>query len=714
MKFKRYIGIITAVLLAVLTAGCGGKEEGDSEAAVSAEGLLQIEGDQLYLGEYTRLLLRDPVPAWEYQDKFLYADAFGDTVYILAEYRNEEGEEVTRQFFLATYSKGVTELVWQPFALDFPEKDNWSIRSLAMPEEGKLSFRILDGAGGEEPQYFLAETDLEGNLLSLTDPFPKDHLWNPVSALPGSDVVRGADGSVVLCEIEEQETSIYKYDPESGSRKQIEVSAKFRNIYAIYPDGDLLYLVDNTQHLFRWDNKAKKLTDMMSLQEINYPAGPNFAFLIPDGQDKLLLGALSPQMLQVFSLSEEEYQPEDEIRMAVLWDSAANYIMEGAAEYSYAHWSCPITTESAEEDQEDAFRSRIMAEIAGGKGPDLMLVSADDMAILAEKGALMDLTELIPEETLEQIFPCVIREGTVDGKMVGLTTGIMIDTLLTADTLWPGESWSLEEFMQLLEEHEEWELPIQSVSQLSPISCLEALLPNLCHSRYLDLEAGVARFEDEGFIRIMELCKRYGDLYDEDSYLSSAERRERLLNQECAATVIESIMDFESFSQTVSAYSGEGHLVGYPSDGSGHFIEYGLSYLVVNAESEHKEEIRDYIALLLDHDRQMYGGWGACISIRRDVVRDSVVMVDGVPEVIRDVIDGVPLLVELSDLKPDGTTYLEEFMDLLENCEARDIWPAQIKQILTEELEPYFQGDRTAKEAAGLIQNRVQLYLDEQ
>ncbi|MCM1194071.1 MAG: extracellular solute-binding protein [Butyrivibrio sp.] len=713
MKGKKYMGLIAAVLLAVLTGGCSGKEDGNAGAAVSDTGLLQIAGDQLYLGEYTRLLLRDPVPVWEYQDKFLYADIFEDTVYILAEYRGVEGEEVSRQFFLTTYSKGVTELAWQPFELDFPEKDNWSIRSLAMPEEGKLSFRVLDGAGGAEPQYFLAETDLEGNLLSLADPFPEDYLWNPVSAINEDAVARGADGSMVLCDTEGEEALFYSCDPEGGSRKQIKVSADFRSIYAMYPEEDLLYLVDNSRHLFRWDNKAKKLTDMMSLQEINYPVGPDFAFLMPDGQDKLLLGALSSQMLQVFSLSEQEYQPEDEIRMAILRNSSTDYILEGAVEYSFAHWSCPITTESAEEDQEDAFRNRIMAEIAGGKGPDLMLVSADDLAILEEKGVLMDLTELIPEETLEQIFPCVIQEGTVNGKMVGLTLDLMIDTMLTADVTWPGETWNLEEFMQLLEEHEEWELPIQEyIVPITPIRCLEALLPNLCHSGYLDLEAGVARFEDEGFIRILEICKRYGDLYDTNRDSSGEGGGERLMNQECAARVTW-VYDLDYFSELVSEYDGRGHLVGYPSDGSGHFMWSQFSYLAVNAESEHKEEIRDYIALLLDYDRQLYRELGIGVNIRRDVVRDSVVMVDGVPKLIYT-IAGNTSLADLRYLKPDGSTYLEEFMDLLENCEVKDKWPAQITQILTEEMEPYLQGDRTAKEAAKLIQNRVQLYLDEQ
>lgn len=662
------------------------------------------------MGEYTRLLLKDPIPVWEYRDKFLYADAFDGTVYILAEYRSGEGEDISRQFFLTTYDSGVTELTWIPFALNFPEKDQWYIQSMAMPREGELSFRVLESGEGGESRYFLAVTDLNGNLLSSTEPFPEEeeYLWNPVNASIGDHVVRGADGSVVMCKNEGEMTSFYRCDPESGSRDKIEVSAQVRNVHALYPEGNMLYFVDNTQCLFRWDQEAKSLTEMMSLQEINFPMLPDYAFVLPGGSGRILLCTLSPDMLQVFGLSEEEYHPEDEIRMATLFPSNISYILEAATEYSYAHWNCPISTEEAEENEEDAFRDRIMAQIAAGKGPDLMLVSEEDMVVLAGKGALLDLTELIPEETMEQIFPCVIQGGTVDGKMVGLTTDMMIDTMLTADATWSEESWSLDEFLQLLEENEEWERPIEEyIIYIDPMRCLKALLPDLCHSYFLDMEAGIARFDSDKFIEVMEICKKYKD----EDISDEASGSERMLNQECAACE-RWILDMQGFSRIMCEYGGKAHLVGYPADGGGHFLWPHFGYLVVNADSEHKEEIRDYIALLLDHDRQLFSYHGMGFSIRRDVIRDSIVTVDGVPKEIWSV-NGDTGLGDPQFLKPDGTTYLEEFLEFVDGCEAADKWPAVIEQILEEELGPYFQGDKTAQEAAALIQNRVQLYLDE-
>ena len=115
MRRKKYFGIFLGFFLAaVLTVGCAGGSgpatdgtgtpaanvenspdvssdavsdsvSGAASVPVSEAGAAEITGKQLYLGEYTRLLLKDSVPAWEYQNKVLYADAYDGVVYILEE-----------------------------------------------------------------------------------------------------------------------------------------------------------------------------------------------------------------------------------------------------------------------------------------------------------------------------------------------------------------------------------------------------------------------------------------------------------------------------------------------------------------------------------------------------------------------------------------------------------------------------------------------------
>lgn len=71
-------------------------------------------------------------------------------------------------------------------------------------------------------------------------------------------------------------------------------------------------------------------------------------------------------------------------------------------------------------------------------------------------------------------------------------------------------------------------------------------------------------------------------------------------------------------------------------------------------------------------------------------------------------------IMDTNFLKPDETPWLEEFMDFVENCQPTPDTPKAISNILYDELAGYFEGNRSAEETAQTIQNRVQLYLDEQ
>lgn len=64
-------------------------------------------------------------------------------------------------------------------------------------------------------------------------------------------------------------------------------------------------------------------------------------------------------------------------------------------------------------------------------------------------------------------------------------------------------------------------------------------------------------------------------------------------------------------------------------------------------------------------------------------------------------------------LKPDGSTYLEEYLAFVESCEPMPYIPQQIRQIVSEEAMLFFDGRKEAGETADIIQRRVQLYLEE-
>ena len=64
------------------------------------------------------------------------------------------------------------------------------------------------------------------------------------------------------------------------------------------------------------------------------------------------------------------------------------------------------------------------------------------------------------------------------------------------------------------------------------------------------------------------------------------------------------------------------------------------------------------------------------------------------------------------DGKGDGTSFLQEYVESMENAKV-DIGIGEVQNIILEEAEAFFTGDKTLEEVVRVIQSRVQLYFDE-
>lgn len=149
------------------------------------------------------------------------------------------------------------------------------------------------------------------------------------------------------------------------------------------------------------------------------------------------------------------------------------------------------------------------------------------------------------------------------------------------------------------------------------------------------------------------------------------------------------------------------HVVGFPRTGGNGSYLYSEAYLVVNANATHTDAIKEFIACLLDYENQYTVSW---TPVRKDVLQNSVKTHGDSLVVLRSL---SPESYQALEAKPDGSSYLEEFMEFAESCEPQPHLPEGISNILGEELPSYFTGDKSAKEVADIIHNRVQLYFAE-
>lgn len=279
--------------------------------------------------------------------------------------------------------------------------------------------------------------------------------------------------------------------------------------------------------------------------------------------------------------------------------------------------------------------------------------------------------------------------------------------------------------MSLLEELEQAGQPVQSILNDPVHNVLtgnyllcQFFLADLDHCSLLDLEEGKAYFDSEEFCRLLEVCKKYAQKESsiENSYTMDVEltaARKRLKEGEILCyRNIQSSVSFWLFSQDLADLGEDYHLVGYPTEGeSGNFLNC-YDGTAVNAATEHADLAAEFLNYIVSRSCQE----SADTPVRRDVFSGRIsespdyVRPDSKPVVFLRNSQGGSIEV---DAKPDGTSYLPEFLAFIDSCKSNAGVTDIIKDIIREEAEVFFSSNRTASSVAHNIQSRVQLYLDE-
>lgn len=465
-----------------------------------------------------------------------------------------------------------------------------------------------------------------------------------------------------------------------------------------------LYFMDGKGRLNRCDLSTGKREYCLGYGKLGLGDWPGHVSMVqgPDGEP-IFLDTLEGDV--ICRLGTEE--PENDPVYLVSLTEDCSFLEKQAQRFSKGFMEHPVEVEKPTGDAED-FRTRKMAELVSGKGADIYYVSAADMEILYENGVLADMTGMLPAELEEAVYPGVLDGGILDGQRVGLAPEARAVTMLVSEEYWDGEKWTLEELLNMVDAHPELEYPIICGQQyLDGYRLLNMLLfQDLDSSPFLDLRRGDCDFENPLFIKLLELVKRYYDRPVEITREGNMPRE--LLETGDYAAIILIPWDFPDFNQIMSMVKEDCRQVGLPTEeGTGCYWQTDY-YLVVNRKAGNKEVAYAYLAYLLEEKSQN----STRQPVRQDLLKQHVVADDTNPDALFYSDDkGGYFLLETG---PDGSAWQEEY----ERMQSRSVLVTtdteDIQQIIMEEAENYFTGVRDAQAVAGLIQNRVQLYLKEQ
>lgn len=402
--------------------------------------------------------------------------------------------------------------------------------------------------------------------------------------------------------------------------------------------------------------------------------------------------------IQNKNIDEKEDQNEDKLIIAdVTTLAASDYIKGCAAAYSRENKDIHITYEQ-DKINPDAYRTRILADVMNGEGPDMLWVSEDDMIVLYEKGVLLSLNDMITDDIKKQVWPAVIEIGSIDGSYVGVAPEVYTSWNMVSDSVWNKNYWSLQEFLSATQKS-----TFDIYSKYNYLGQLSSVLyPNISE---VDND-----FDGELFISFLEYCRtnqtKYEEFFGTGQYSSDSGSYTCMINS-LGAT------DIGAYDEIMAEYEDEYHIINFATEESntGYGYIYSNYYLVVNVNTPNKALLEGFIRYLFDENEQIYHTNDN--RIREDAVRDSFY--------VWETNDGKTIIESLSDefggallsVRADGSNRIEEYITFLRNCKPYPRVNTVISTILEEEIEIFLNSGKTAEETAKIIQNRIQLYKNE-
>lgn len=394
---------------------------------------------------------------------------------------------------------------------------------------------------------------------------------------------------------------------------------------------------------------------------------------------------------------------------------------------------------------------KLNAEILSGKVPDLFYIN-DEMPVdvYAAKGILQDIWPLIdadPELSREDLMTHFFDTLSVNGKLYQVTDQFYFESVVgRSDVIGTADSWTLEEMMEAYSQLQE------GASLFGEMDTREAIFSTVISrnvGQFIDWESGQCSFDSQDFMDLLSLVREFPEEfdysnYDWDSYTSEGLRMR--LGMQLLQQV--SVVSFNDFQYYNAMCDGNANYIGYPAtDGCGStFGIYGS--LAISASCQNTDAAWQFVRQFLTEeyqtsdymyyfptnrhafetyaenqmtpqygDRSQYG-----ISIE-DTVYTAAQIAVAEDDVSEETASGE---VEL----PVGYYYFSNdeyveyyhmtqeeydlFMELYQRTNAVSVSNESVEEIIWQECEAFFAGQKTVEETAKLIQNRVSLYVAEQ
>ena len=753
-KCKKYIStaICISLIFGLLACSPKGQESGqfgeDSRGSMESSGQSETVIDMVTPVQY--VYSSNIVTFTEYGDRVDVCDVAGngDQVYILMEVKNwEEGDaddEPSEVFYqvMSCLLDGSQMLVSDKIT---PQEETGNITEIHISDDGCVAA--------------LCQPDDGGSMKLLFWDVFQDIYWEKETGAPEGRLFLQGEDMIVFC-ADNGNYMMVSYDKNGESGESISMDAAvFEECQAVYlqPDGCFLVVKTNVEgvtyaqiydpvsgqaeckslpeNFSRYQVFQGAFTDVLLCDTVGaygYDVGSDasipFVTYIDAGLDierfqqvrqideTHYAGTYYEGMDCVLGLYSRMEAPED-LQVIVLGvfnesDIPKDRILDFNREND--RYRITVKQYVSYSDELDA-NTQLNMDILAGNMPDILAIdSSIQLQNLISKGLLADVGELITKDSefsdvefMDNVFDAL----RVDGVLYQIVPSFAVDTLIAKQSIVGNRiGWNAQEFSQVLAAMPEG---MEVVSEMSRQDYIAAYM-DACANEIVDYASGTCHFDSPEFKTALEFAATLpetAETYGEGEYwidppgnmFDSRYIENKVLLQPVSITRIRDLC-----SRVNGALGEDGAYVGFPGDSKegGVLRIFGTSF-ILSSQSEHLEEAWSFARYLLTEDYQSgLLDRGGGLPTRRDVFEEDVEKAAEY-EGFCFINDEYMNLPALTQEQLDRTV---EFIQGVHHFTFDDV---TVMNIIYEEAEDYFQGQKDVESVVDMIQNRVGLYLQE-
>ena len=372
---------------------------------------------------------------------------------------------------------------------------------------------------------------------------------------------------------------------------------------------------------------------------------------------------------------------------------------------------------------------QLKLDIIAGNTPDMIYFS-DTSAIkgLTNKGVFVDLYDFLGKDgglSKDDLVPPLLKACEENGKLYSITPSLSMSTAAVKTKYCDKENWTVDDLIEAYNKLPEGARLTQWNN--TKLSAFQFLVSNM---NFVDYAGGTCNYNSDEFIKILEFANRFPEEEEQPDWenMNEEQMTKYYIDEQTALKNDKALIgnfdfyDFREYNRLRQVAFGEDiTLVGYPSaNGCGILVQQTASFAILN-DSPNKDECWKFLCRFFTEDYQKENSWSvpalkSSLEKKLDESMEDPYWIDKETgekhyEKGQDMIGTET--IEYDNLSKEQRDYLEDLV-LNANVSAMQVWDEDVQEIVDEEVQAYFAGEKTAKETAEIIQNRVSILISEQ